>query len=115
MRKRDDWATWLLPSVPSQPTPAAINAVGSGKEEALNGETSEQVLPVSASKIADESKIRDESLESTANEADALASSLESGAESQLATKGGMDELNGDFRVRRLGFMSLLQKACSGC
>jgi hypothetical protein len=115
LRKRDDWATWLLPSVPSQPTPAAVNAVGSGQEEALNGQTPQQVLPVSASKSADESKIRDESLESTINQAEAPASSLESGAESQLATKGGMDKLNGDFRVRRLGFMSVLQKACSGC
>lgn len=115
MRKRDDWATWLLPSVPSQPTPAAANPVGSGKEEALNGEPLQQILPVSTGKSADESKIRDESLESTVNQAEAPASSLESGAESQLATKGGMDKLNGAFRVRRLDFMSMLQKACSGC
>ena len=81
----------------------------------MNGETSQQVLPVPASKTADESKIRDESSESTENQAEAPASSLESGVESQLATKGGMDKLYGDFRVRRLGFVSVLQKACSGC
>ncbi|KAG0623674.1 hypothetical protein M758_3G192900 [Ceratodon purpureus] len=95
LRKRDDWATWLLPSVPSQPTTAAANAVESGKEEVMNGETSQQVLPVPASKTADESKIRDESSESTENQAEAPASSLESGAESQLATKDISENASG--------------------
>lgn len=66
--------------------------MGSEKDEALNGETSQQGLPVSASKSADENKIRGESSESTVNQYEASASSLESGAESQVVAKGGMDK-----------------------
>lgn len=93
LRKRDDWATWLLPAVSPQFIPAPVNIVGSGKDEAVNGESSQQGLPVSASKSADESKIRDESLESTVNQSEASASPMETGAESQVAAKGGMDKL----------------------
>lgn len=111
LRKRDDWATWLLP-----PPPAPTNAVvGSEKDEASNEETSQQGLPSTTSKSADEGKVRVESSGSVVNQSDTSASSLESGAESRPAAKGGMDKLNGDVRVNRLDFMSVLQKACSGC
>lgn len=89
--------------------------MGSGKDEASNGEASQQGLPVSESESTDESKVRGESVESTVNQSEASASSLESGAESRVPAKGGMDKLNGDVRVRRLDFMSVRQKACSGC
>lgn len=112
MRKRDDWATWLLP-----PPPAPTNTgVRSEKDEPSNEEVSQQGLPSTTSKSVDEGKVRgDESSGSVVNQSETSASSLESGAESRPAAKGGMDKLNGDVRVNRLDFMSVLQKACSGC
>jgi len=84
LRKRDDWATWLLP-----PPPAPTNTVvGSEKDEPSNEETSQQGLPSTTSKSADEGKVRgDESSGSVVNQSETSASSLESGAESRPAAK----------------------------
>nr|PNR50940.1 hypothetical protein PHYPA_010126 [Physcomitrium patens] len=65
LRKRDDWATWLLPPASSQFTSAAVTTVDSVKGDALNSEFPQQVLPKTTNKNATETKTGDDSLDIT--------------------------------------------------